>query len=186
MRKLVEQAFVKTVESLSVEFEKMPLHGWCEAVFRFQFCCSVAQDHPEVDRLVECDRIDLVLRNPPEIAFIEFKFYGKPPKSDPYTGKRVGFKGGPGRKNFSEFQKCIDTLAGRRSVPGLSKYVVLFYADPNGAKHGGCSFSQYYDHFEHPKAKLVSERSVSSDDYRVRCQLYEVFSDGFRSGTTAE
>jgi hypothetical protein len=122
----------------------------------------------------------------PEIAFVEFKFYDKRKRFDLDKGRFLGFKGGPGEKNYSEFQDCIDRLAERPPVPDLelSKYVVLFYADPSKRELGRQAFSKSYDHFEHPNAKLLLKRRVPADDYRIRCQLYKIVSDG-RRGTTS-
>jgi hypothetical protein len=110
-----------------------------------------------VKQLVECGRIDLVLHNGEEKAFIEFKFYLRPRRYDPYTGKLVGFKGGPGAQNLREFRRCVDELSRRHSAPGLSKYVVLVYADPSDGGSPGNRYSDDYDDYLHPDKNVALE-----------------------------
>ena len=135
---VVREAFSRTREYVWQEVDIVPLTLWNESILRYCFCRSVANDDTEVKQFIECDRIDLVLSRGTSRAFIEFKFYRHPRRFDPYSGQMRGFKGGPGRKNLGEFQSCIDKLHERRYVPGLSKYVILLYAeDPPdiGSRH---------------------------------------------------
>lgn len=132
-----------------------------------------------VEQFVECGKIDLVLRQPPEVAFIEFKFYRHRRRYDPYDGRPRGFKGGPGPKNAGEFQACIDQLHKRPSVPDLSKYVVLVYADPTDGSRPNLRFSDYYDDYRHPHAHVPIRRiecsePIETTDAIVQAQFYEV------------
>ncbi len=136
MDDVVRTTFSDAVARMSDELGSMPLSRWNESVFRYFFCRRLAASYPDVTQFVECDHVDLVLHGPTEKAFIEFKFYLRQQKFDPYSGSSLGFKGGPGPKNLGEFRKCIDQLYGRRPVPGLSKYVALVYADRAGTPLG--------------------------------------------------
>ncbi|MGN9807392.1 hypothetical protein [Micromonospora sp. L32] len=164
---------------MSDELSRMPLSLWNESVFRYFFCRSLAEAHPDVTQFVECDRIDLVLHHAKEKAFIEFKLYLHAPKFDPYTGSRSGFKGGPGRKNLSEFCRCVDQLYGRKSMHGLSKYIVLVYADPTAESTPGKRYSAHYDDYAHWDEKitlelLASAEPVESRHDRVQAKLFAV------------
>ena len=87
MNKTVQMAFRSTIESLRSEVELMPFDRWNESVLRYYFCRSLAMTYPQAEQFVECDKIDLVLRQPPQVAFIEFKFYRHPRRYDPYDGR---------------------------------------------------------------------------------------------------
>jgi hypothetical protein len=179
MNKIVQTAFRNTVEFLRSEVELMPLSRWNESVLRYHFCRFLATDYPDVEQYVECDKIDLVLRQPPKVAFIEFKFYRHPRRHDPYDGRPRGYKGGPGRKNVAEFQACINQLHGRPSASDVSKYVILVCADPTDGSRPNCRFSHYYDDYHHPRDSVSLRRIECSvpfetTDTIVRAQLYEV------------
>src|SRR5512145_1037619 len=128
----VRSAFGRTMAEMPRELTAMPIDFWNESVFRFFFCRSLLKSHADVTQLVECDRIDLVLRRGDEAAFVELKFYVRAPRFHAYTGKRLGFKGGPSAQNVLEFERCVSVLRTRASAPGLSKFIVLVYIDPNG------------------------------------------------------
>lgn len=89
MNRIAQTAFRSTVEFLRSEVELMPLDRWNESVFRYQFCRFIAAAHPQVEQFVECDRIDLVLRRPPLVAFIEFKLVYADPVEDSH--RKCGF-----------------------------------------------------------------------------------------------
>jgi len=157
----------------------MPFDRWNEPVLRYYFCRSLAMTYPQVEQFVECDKIDLVLRQPPLIAFIEFKFYRHSRRFDPYDGRPRGFKGGPNRKNVREFQACIDQLHRRPSVPHLSKYIVLVYADPMDNSKPNYRYSHYYDDYRHARDGVLLHRIACSGPIEttgtiMRAQLYEV------------
>jgi hypothetical protein len=179
MNEVVQTAFRSTVKFLPSEFAVMPLNRWNESVLRYYFCRFLAMARPDVEQFVECDKIDLVLGQPPLRAFIEFKFYRHPLRFDPYDGKARGFKGGPGRKNLEEFQACIDLLHNRSSVPDLSKYVVLVYADPTDGSRPNLRFSHHYDEYHHPRNQVAirlveSSGPIETKEGIVKSQLYEV------------
>lgn len=179
MEKEVLTTFRTTAKFLRSELSLMPLSRWNESVLRYYFCRFLATTHPGVQQLVECDKIDLVLRHPPCTAFVEFKFYRHPLRYDPYDGAFRGYKGGPGPKNLAEFEACIDQLHSRRVVRGLSKYVVLVYADPLDGSRPKLRFSRQYDNFRHPDCtvtvRLVDHIGpVEVDNAALQAQLYEV------------
>jgi hypothetical protein len=179
MNKVVQTAFRNTVEFLRSEVELMPLSRWNESVLRYYFCRFLAATYPQVEQYVECDKIDLVLRQPPQVAFIEFKFYRHPRRYDPYDARPRGYKGGPGRKNMGEFQACIDQLYERPSAPNLSKYVILVYADPTDGSRPNCRFSHYYDDYHHLRdgvslRRIECSAPIETTEALVRAQLYEV------------
>ena len=179
MNEVVQTTFRNTVAFLTSEMELMPLSRWNESVFRYYFCRFLATAYPEVEQYIECGKIDLVLRRSPLVAFIEFKFYRHPRRFDPYDGRSHGFKGGPGRKNLREFQACIDKLHERPSTPGLSKYVVLVYADLTDGSRPSLRFSHQYNEYQHPRDNVTLRLVESSGPFEttediVRAQLYEV------------
>jgi hypothetical protein len=179
MLEAIRTAFRRTVGFLPGELAVMPLSRWNESVFRYYFCHFLSEAHRDITQLVECDRIDLVLRQPPLVAFLEFKFYIHRCRVDPYDGVSRGFKGGPGRQNLTEFQTCIDQLDKRPSSPNLSKYVVLIYADPTNQNHPNHRYSDYYDAYRHPGSsvtlKLVESCGpIETPEATVRAKLYAI------------
>ncbi len=178
MRVLVERAFDDTVELVQGELKTMPLDRWSEGVFRYFFCRCLSNAHPSIVQHVECDRIDLVLRGEFETAYIEFKFYQRPPKFNSKTGAPCGYKGGPGRKNFGEFQKCIEQLGNQSLEPDLSRYVVLFYADPPATAHQKHSFAKSYGEYKHVNHEItvqcIAHKSLETDKHTIACKLLEV------------
>lgn len=180
LRALVREAFQQTMEQLTVEVAVMPLERWNESVFRYAFCRSIASSRPDVDQLVECDRIDLVLRAAETAAFIEFKLYQRRRRVDAYTGAVSGSKGGPGQQNLREFQRCVDQLHARPSSTGLSKLIVLVYSDPPAdASDVRVRFSDYLDDYRHPDADVplvVEDRygPVDADGSALQAVLFEL------------
>lgn len=179
MDEILGPAFRETVRFLPTELQLMPLARWNESVFRYVFCRCLAQVHPEVDQFVECSKIDLVLRSGREQAFVEFKFYLRPQRFDPYDGRMLGYKGGPSAKNLAEFQACVDYLHSRRSVEGLSKYVVLAYADPSDARRADHRYATYYDDYRHTAGGVTlrlldSGGPIEAGDALLQAKLYAV------------
>lgn len=182
MRKLIECVFQRTVSSLPREFKVMSLERWSESVLRYHFCGALSKIDPNLEQSVECGRIDLVLRRKrtSELAFVEFKFYIHNSRYDPWTGKRCGYKGGPGPKNLSEFHSCVERLSGRtarNSRSSFSKYIVLlYYADPE-TQTRKYSYGQFYDKYKHPRKRVVMKRlhrQFPSGSDKITCDLYEV------------
>ena len=95
MGRIVIDVFRRTASTLSKELESICLHHWHESILRFLFVKEILTYDDSLTCFIECDRIDLVIRKENLGAFIEFKFYSHPPKYDPYTGFRIGRKGGP-------------------------------------------------------------------------------------------
>lgn len=179
MNEIMRTAFASTLRFLPTETATMPLPRWNESAFRYFFCRHLSESHPDVDQFVESSRIDLVLRRGNESAFVEFKFYLHPQRFDPYSGASRGYKGGPGAKNLAEFQACIDQLHRRPSAEGLSKFVVLAYADPAGDTRLGLRYSRQYDDYRHADENvtvtlLAQAGPVSIDATVLHARLYSV------------
>jgi hypothetical protein len=179
MNEVVLTAFHNTFAHLPGELAIMPLSRWSESVFRYHFCRALALADPRIEQLLECDRIDLVLRLPPLLSFIEFKFYVRPRKCDPYHGFACGYKGGPSSQNLSEFQKCVDRLSQRPSVPSLSKYIVLAYVEYPEEAQSRRTYSSYYDEYRHANCdihlrKVECSSPISTVEGIVRGNLYEI------------
>ncbi|MEX1164620.1 MAG: hypothetical protein WEB03_13690 [Nitriliruptor sp.] len=185
MIEVVQPAFRASMDLLLEDLASMPLDRWNESVFRFFFCRAVATQHPDVRQFVEAGRIDLVLERAVQRAFIEFKFYDRRIRVGPYDSKSRGYKGGPGRKNLGEFQRCIDALHQRPWVPELSKFVVLVYADGAGYPEGR-RFSRYLDEYEHPDEAVALQLLDSCGPSHisgktVQGKLFEVGSKNARA-----
>ncbi len=179
MNEIILSIFRKTCSFLPSEFEVMPMSRWNESAFRYFFCRFLAGDYPDVEQYIECDKIDLVLRQSSELAFIEFKFYRHPRRYDPYTGKPNGYKGGPGKQNLNEFWACVDVLNDRKKKPGLSKYVILVYSDPTDGTRPKNRYSDYYDYYKQyrddMKVSLIETiNPFEINDLIVKAQLYRV------------
>lgn len=175
MTEVVQEGFRGSVRFLESELQVMPLSRWNESVLRYFFCRSIATTHPHVEQFVECGRIDLVLAQAALRAFVEFKFYWQPRRFDPYGKDQPGFKGGPSLKNLREFHSCIEQLAERPQSLGLSKYVVLVYADRTNVDQPELKYSSHYDEFQHLRVQLIeSSNPIVSHEGVVRAQLYAV------------
>ena len=175
----ITTAFRAFVQFLPSELATMPLDRWSESVVRYFYCKEFAELFPGVHQLVECDKIDLVLREGSAIAFVEFKFYRHPIRFDPYDGSIRGFKGGPGAKNLLEFQSCVKKLHSRRSTESLSKFIILLYADPVDSKRPNLRFSTQYDQYRHPNEgipllELEFSESIAVADATIRARLFEI------------
>jgi hypothetical protein len=177
--KVVREAFDATLSRLEADTSLMPMNRWNESVFRYSFCHSIATAHPEVRQLLECDKIDLVLSNAAQRAFVEFKFYQRSPRFDPYSGSQRGYKGGPSAKNLAEFRDCIDCLCARSEVPELAKYVVLVYADPIDRANTHFRFEDHYVAYQHPVPHVAVRELATGGPFvtgndTVSARLYQV------------
>ncbi|MGA2983909.1 MAG: hypothetical protein ABSG32_08840 [Terriglobia bacterium] len=177
MRRLLISASKDAVDK--IKRDKARLECWNESVFRLMYSQSVAKRDPNITHFCECSRIDLVLHRGSQRAFVEFKFYIHRIKYDPFSREKRGIKGGPGKKNFGEFKRCVQTLK-RREAPGAVKLVALFYSDPAGSTAKRRYDDDYGDHRKlqnklniplRLRAKLGSFLSNGSD---CNARLYEV------------
>ena len=155
LQPVIQAAFRGALDHLRTETVVMPLSRWNESVLRYCFCRHIATANPEVDQFVECHKIDLVIAQSARRAFIEFKFYRHPMRYDPYDGSVRGYKGGPGPKNLGEFRRCVDQLHERPYTEGLSKYVVIVYADPSDGSRPNLRYSNQYDAYQHPRRDIA-------------------------------
>ncbi len=172
MKDLIADTFRKLFDFIPKEAERVPLDCWNESVLRYFICRLLAESSYGLRQHVECDRIDLVLIQPPKRAFIEFKLYQHLEKFDPYDGSKHGYKGGPSAQNVAEFQRCIDDLCRRGDAPGLSKFIALVYVDAKGKR--GLTFSSSYDNFHGDTIEQIATHTVQIGDEAVRGNLYEV------------
>jgi hypothetical protein len=161
----------------------MPLSRWNESVLRYHFCRFIAtadlDDVEQVEQFVECRRIDLVLKQGSNLAFIEFKFFLHHRRFDPYDGNVGGFKGGPGPKNLEEFQKCVNQLHDHRAHPSLLKYVVLVYADPTDGSRSRLRYANQYEDYHHPRDNVLirlieSAGPIETKEGIVLARLYQL------------
>jgi hypothetical protein len=175
MTDVVLAGFRGALKSLDLELPVMPLSRWNESVLRWHFCRAVAIASPGTQQFVECGKIDLVLAQDALRAFVEFKFYWQPRRFDPYGRAQAGFKGGPSLKNVREFESCVNQMAERASRPGLSKYIVLVYADRADGGPSQTHFSDHYDQYQHQSIRLVEMGNpIAGGEGIVRAKLFEV------------
>jgi len=181
MRQLLITALKDTVTQIRHDLRLMPLTRWNESVFRFTYCRAIARQEPDVKQFDECDRMDLVLHRNSERAYVEFKFYIRRAAHDPLSGVRTGMKGGPSRKNWQEFKKCVKTLRQRPAPSEVLKIVVLFYAD--SVSTGQKTFESYYGARTDIEDRLMIRRLASigpfqsgdSDSNSIcNARLYEI------------
>ena len=172
MKELITESFRKLIESIAPEVKKVPLSCWNESVLRYFFCRVLADASPSVKLYVECDRIDLVVVQPPKRAFIEFKFYQRSERIDAYDDRKRGYKGGPSAKNVIEFRTCIDDLCRRGAAADLSKYIILVYLDAKNSNR--LTFASSYDDYNNPAIGLVDRRTVEIAGAVLCGNLYEV------------
>lgn len=184
MDEVVLAGFRGAAAALKEELKVMPLDRWSESVLRYHFCRAVAEAHLTVEQFLECSRIDLVLASGDLRAFVEFKYYWHALRYHPYEGQQTGFKGGPSEKNVQEFRSCVNQLADRDSPPGLSKYIVLFYADRAEAHQRKHTYGKHYDDYRHDQPNVMRLMEtwgpIEAGVGVVRASLYEV--DGPQSG----
>jgi hypothetical protein len=179
MRQLLIKAFKDTAEQIKADLAMMPLERWSESVFRFIYSRAVAKLEPDVTHFVECSRIDLVLHRKRERAFVEFKFYLHAHRYDPLCGNKIGWKGGPGRKNYREFKKCVQTLRRRYRGSKVLRLVALFYSDPVDTRRK--TFDAYFGDKSGVKRKLkirrldsISPFASNGSESTCNVRLYEV------------
>jgi hypothetical protein len=180
MEEIIKEAFLSSIEHLREEVQNMPISLWTESVFRYGFCRSIAMTRKEVELFIECGRIDLVLSNGNQRAFVEFKFYVHPRRFDPYGNHKTNaFKGGPGLKNLAEFNACVKKLHDREPRPHVSKYVVLVYIDPTDGSRENKRYSAHYDDYSHPEQNIKICNILTSDPFEtekeiVKGRLYRI------------
>jgi hypothetical protein len=179
MQEIIRPTFRSLVEFLPSELSLMPLSRWNESVLRYFFCRFLSESFPKVKQFVECGKIDLVLEHAEERAFVEFKFYRHPIRHDPYDGSVKGYKGGPGPQNLSEFQSCVDQLDSRPHVSGLSKYIILLFADPVDRIKRKNRFDDDYSRYRHPLDNVTlnqidSIQQADAAEGIISAHLYEI------------
>lgn len=167
MFELLKVSLDDTLGEMKNDFSVAPIEAWNESVFRFIFCKNINKRNKEINQLVECNRIDLVLRGSDFLSFIEFKFYIHSNKFDPCTQQQRGRKSFPSPNNFNEFKKSIEILKNREGTKLTSKFIILFYADPDPCK------SAVYD-FYYNKQKINELKKFEpllTEKYRIEFDL---------------
>lgn len=143
MLEILITALNATLIDMESNFHDAPIEAWNESVFRFIFCKNINKQNKEINQLVECERIDLVLHGSDFLSFIEFKFYIHSYRFDPYTQQRRGRKSFPSPQNFNEFKNSIKILKGKKETKLLTKFIILFYADPDPCNNA--KYNSYYN-----------------------------------------
>lgn len=131
----IENALATAWELVRAEGQIVPFENWDESVFRWMFIKALRQMFPGMECEIEWNRVDLLIRATPRIL-IEFKFYFGPQQRRDLDGKKLGWKGGFGPKNFAEFCDCVQKQAMQMikkfDVSSCRRFIVLGYAShPN-------------------------------------------------------
>lgn len=176
---VIRDAFNATLSQLEADTSLMPMNRWDESVFRYFFSRSIATAHRDVQQFLECNKIDLVLAHEAQRAFVEFKFYQRSPRFDPYSGIQRGYKGGPSPKNLAEFRACVDYLNTRTEVKGLAQYLVLVFADSIDHGETRLRFADHYLAYEHPTRHIKVRELASRGPFErgtdtVSARLYQI------------
>ncbi|MBX3437120.1 MAG: hypothetical protein KF861_06495 [Planctomycetaceae bacterium] len=105
----VESVLQTTWADVEAAIFQIPLPLWNESTFRWFFVRAALSTFPEVKCQLEWNKIDLLVQLENENHLIEFKFYGRN-RHQRLDGSTGGWKGGPGRKNYTEFWDCVRKL----------------------------------------------------------------------------
>jgi hypothetical protein len=119
-------ATTTALERMKEHAELVGLANTDEATFRAFFMEALKRMHRSATFKTEWRRFDLLVRLSGSNALVEFKYYLRRPKYD-LEGKQVGWKGGAGPKNESEFLACRNKLHGYAEAAIQSRYLVLVY-----------------------------------------------------------
>jgi len=182
-----------TCKHVVEEMRTVPLAHWNESVFRFFYVRQLVQLAPSITCHTEWKRIDLLIQSSPAVFVLEFKFFHARLLIG-LSGRRLRWKGRPGKKNFSEFTASIEKLhkccsAGWQgwqdgALPGPARgFLVLAYADPVPASPGK-SFGDFYDQLPlgpdgHPiegvkRVEAILPRAPVDSGIALSCKLIEV------------
>lgn len=115
-----------------------------ESVFRHHLVRALTDLRPDALIQTEWKRIDLVIQADGITHLVEIKYYGDH-KAEHLDGSGSWMKGGPGKKNFSEFVTCLNKLENLEEQQGMQqlsslqavkKWLVLAYSN---------RFAKWYD-----------------------------------------
>ena len=162
-----------TWKSVEEELPRTPVCHWNESVFRFFFVRALLGLYgDDFACTIEWNRIDLLIqRNKKakeadneadnEADFVEFKFHVQNSHRT-LAGTRTHLKGGPGKKNFTEFRDCVEKLSyidrnkwfddepSQSTKPRIARcFLILAYAQPSDTN---VTKSKSYDHWYEKKA----------------------------------
>ena len=124
----------EAMRRLLAHAEKVGLHNTDECTLR-AFFMAAAHDllgMPGPQFQTEWDGFDLLVQVGALATVIEFKYYMQRHRLG-LGGDQLGFKGGPGRQNESEFYKCAQKL--RAAVlPGVAdrRLILVYERESNG------------------------------------------------------
>lgn len=171
-------AFRQMIHRAFDEPQKLRLDLWNESVLRWLFCNELLQLHADWRQFIECGRVDLVVECPPNMAFIEFKFYRHAKRYLVGKGYR-GFKGGAGVQNLGEFRKSIDDLGERPPGENLGKYIILVYADLLDLHPKKIRYATQYDTYRHDGihvelTELDSVGPIGTSEEIIQARLYKL------------
>lgn len=129
-----------------------------EFTFRSMFMAQAATAHPGMRFQTEWKKFDLLAQSDAQSALIEFKYYVLR-RNTGLDGTPGGFKGGAGRKNESEFWRCVEKLA--TQVPGgvAERFLVLVY-EREYSKRSRYSFHASFGSIE-PNGSVTDVWSIS-------------------------
>jgi len=162
MLEILQEALDKTLRDMEEDFPVAPIEAWNESVFRFIFCKNLKKQDEQINQLIECNRIDLVLHQKGPIlssSFIEFKFYIHSNRANPCTQKITGLKSFPSDRNFSELGNSAKQLGNKQGGESTSKFIILFYADLDSCK------SRRYDNYY--KNEIIKVQEVQEFEWSI-------------------
>ena len=168
----LEMTLKNSLEVLSSKEEKIHLYN--ESIFRQIFIDQLYEsgkiDHERFE--IEWNSFDLIIKPEPNSnngTLIEFKYY-QHSKSERYLNGKWFSKGGPSKKNESEFEKNIEKIYNiekvkpknpeyKKTISKIDKAFIVVVCKESFSETQGkvCSYSNSYDKFEPFK-----------DDYRIK------------------
>lgn len=132
MLPLLKCALIASAKAIQAESERIPVHHLNESIFRFFFQRALLTECPTVELLPECRKVDLVVRDHNDVAFIELKYLVHSRCHEPETLLPLAsWKSYPSPANRRQFLESIEKLRGVSPTQGISRAVALFYADPS-------------------------------------------------------
>lgn len=156
---LLMDALSACAETMADDLQNLRPELLNESVFRHHLVKAFAALRPEASIQIEWKRIDLIVQVDEITHVIEIKYYGDY-ESRHLDGSGSWFKGGPGRKNFSEFVACLNKLRNLENQKGMqqlsslqqvNKWLILAYSD---------RFARWYNTINLPDQEVASSCSI--------------------------
>jgi hypothetical protein len=126
-------------ETFPKALQDVPHALWNESVFRWHFVKSALLiyrhdfENQQLEMQLEWNRFDLLVQAGDRNHLIEFKFFTRNKHAELDKTER-GWKGGPGTKNYGEFEKCVRTLYGAPNSDRFDerRLIVVYPDHPSG------------------------------------------------------